>query len=78
MNSLHARGLLIALMMEAARTSETLVNFYQTTRRYNPEDSHLPVNSLLNKIKLIENTKLNKYRETELRVLGCSPRFAVP
>jgi type IV secretory pathway TrbD component len=31
----------IALMMEAARTSETLVNFYQATRRYNPEDSHL-------------------------------------
>jgi 16S rRNA C1402 (ribose-2'-O) methylase RsmI len=30
-----------ALMMEAARTSETLVNFYQTRRRYNPEDSHL-------------------------------------
>jgi hypothetical protein len=29
------------LTMEAARTSETLVNFYQTTRRYNPEDSHL-------------------------------------
>jgi hypothetical protein len=28
--------------MEAARTSKTLVNFYQTTRRYNPEDSHLP------------------------------------
>jgi hypothetical protein len=28
-------------MMEAARTSETLVNFYQTTRRYNPEDKHL-------------------------------------
>jgi hypothetical protein len=27
-----------ALMMEAARTSETLVNFYQNTRRYNPED----------------------------------------
>jgi hypothetical protein len=27
--------------MEAARTSETLVNFYHTTRRYNPEDSHL-------------------------------------
>jgi hypothetical protein len=30
-----------ALRMEAASTSETLVNFYQTTRRYNPEDSHL-------------------------------------
>jgi hypothetical protein len=28
-------------MMEAAGTSETLVNFYQTTRLYNPEDSHL-------------------------------------
>jgi hypothetical protein len=31
----------IALMMEAARTSETLVNFYQTTQRYIPEDSDL-------------------------------------
>jgi hypothetical protein len=30
-----------ALMMEAASTSETLVNFYQNIRRYNPEDSHL-------------------------------------
>jgi hypothetical protein len=28
-------------MMETARTSETMVNFYQTRRRYNPEDSHL-------------------------------------
>jgi hypothetical protein len=31
----------IALMMVAARISKTLVNFHQTTRRYNPEDSHL-------------------------------------
>jgi hypothetical protein len=31
----------VVLMMEAARTSETLVNFYQTTRGYNPEDSRL-------------------------------------
>jgi hypothetical protein len=39
----HFRGpsaSLIALMMEAARASKTLVNFYQTTWRYNPEDSH--------------------------------------
>jgi hypothetical protein len=30
-----------ALMMEAASTSETLVNFYQTTRRNNLVDSYL-------------------------------------
>jgi hypothetical protein len=28
-------------MMEAADTSEASVDFYQTTRRYNPKDSHL-------------------------------------
>jgi hypothetical protein len=28
-------------MMQAASTSETSVNFCQTTRRNNPEDSHL-------------------------------------
>jgi hypothetical protein len=33
----------ITLMMKAARTSEMLVNFYQTTWRYNPEDSYLYV-----------------------------------
>jgi hypothetical protein len=32
---------LITLMMEAASTSETSVNFYLTTWRNNPEDSHL-------------------------------------
>jgi hypothetical protein len=36
----------IALMMEEARSSETLVNFYQTTRCYNPEDSHLSMDVL--------------------------------
>jgi hypothetical protein len=30
-----------ALMMEAASTFETSANFYQTTRRNIPEDSHL-------------------------------------
>jgi hypothetical protein len=28
-------------MIKAASTSETSVNFYQTTRRNNPEDSHI-------------------------------------
>jgi hypothetical protein len=32
---------MIALMMETASIFEALVNFYQTTQRYNPEDSHL-------------------------------------
>jgi hypothetical protein len=31
------------MMMEAARTSEMLVNFYQTTWRYNPGDSNLSI-----------------------------------
>jgi hypothetical protein len=33
--------MIITLMMEAVRTSETLVNSYQCTPRYKPEDSHL-------------------------------------
>jgi hypothetical protein len=36
---------LIALMMEAASTPETSVNFYQTTQCNNPEDSHLHTRS---------------------------------
>jgi hypothetical protein len=37
-------------MMEAAITSETSVNFYQTTRHDSPEDSHLhtPAMRILN------------------------------
>jgi hypothetical protein len=31
------------LIMEEAGTSEASVNFYQTTRRKNPEDSHLHI-----------------------------------
>jgi hypothetical protein len=33
--------MIIALMMEAARTPETSVNLYQTTRNNNPEYSQL-------------------------------------
>jgi hypothetical protein len=32
---------LTGVMMEAASASETSINFYQATWRYNPEDSHL-------------------------------------
>jgi hypothetical protein len=31
---------IISTMMEAASTTETSLNLYQTTRRNNPEDSH--------------------------------------
>jgi hypothetical protein len=44
--------------MEAARTSETLVNFYQTTRRYNPEDNHLRTQRREN-LKSYEMNKAN-------------------
>jgi hypothetical protein len=46
-------------MMEAARISETLVNFYQTIRRYNPEDSHLRTHRLEN-LKSYFTFMLNK------------------
>jgi hypothetical protein len=36
-----------ALMMEAASTSETSMNLYQTTRRNIPEDSHLHIRQKL-------------------------------
>jgi hypothetical protein len=32
---------LVTLVIEAASTSETSVNFYQSTRHFNPEDSHI-------------------------------------
>jgi hypothetical protein len=51
---------LIALMMDAARTSETLVSFYQTTQRYNPEDSHLHTHRRENFQSYSENTLVEK------------------
>jgi hypothetical protein len=36
-------SIVIALMMEAASTFETSVNFYQTIWRMNPEGSHLSI-----------------------------------
>jgi hypothetical protein len=53
-------------MMEAERTSETLVNFYQTTRSYNPEYSHLRVSG--RKIWCLIRSR-KKYSETILNEL---------
>jgi hypothetical protein len=39
----NLRVSLIALMTEATITAETSVSIYHTTRRYNPEDSHLHI-----------------------------------
>jgi hypothetical protein len=39
--------MLIALMMKAAGTSETSVDFYETSRRNFPEGSHLYVSFIL-------------------------------
>jgi hypothetical protein len=38
---LAASMMMMTMMMETATTSVTPVNVYQTTRRNNPEDSHL-------------------------------------
>jgi hypothetical protein len=57
----------MAMMMEAARTSETLVNFYQITRRYNPEDSHLHTLRRENLQSYLRRVQL-KDRETDGRI----------
>jgi hypothetical protein len=59
-------------MMEAVRTSETLVNFYQTTWRYNPEDSHLCIHcrenlkSYLDESKFVDSESVDS---TEVKIL---------
>jgi hypothetical protein len=52
------RDYLVALMMEAVSNSETLVNFYETTRRNIPEDCHLQVVQSLQLIHLFGSTLL--------------------
>jgi hypothetical protein len=39
--SVNSMKMAVFWVVAPRRTSETLVNFYQTTRCYNPEDSHL-------------------------------------
>jgi hypothetical protein len=60
------------VMMEAVQTSETSVNSYQSTRRYNPEDSHLQANSrsAANKIVAFHGTRLFINRVHRNPVLG--------
>jgi hypothetical protein len=59
---------LIALMMEAARTSETLVNFYQTTRRYTPDDRHLQQFTVLN--EAVEQAKYLQMKHRPSHIFG--------
>jgi hypothetical protein len=58
-------------MMEAARTSATLVNFYQTTQCYNPEDSHL-LFFHLNCWKYIQNSKIESISVTFVSIYLCN------
>jgi hypothetical protein len=53
--------------METASTSEMSVNLYQTTRRYNPEDSHLHTQRRKN---------LESYMYETRRTRGSSKRIA--
>jgi hypothetical protein len=54
-----AASIIIALMMKAASTSETSVNFYQTTQRNIPEDSYLFMNPVHNFTQHFPKTYFN-------------------
>jgi hypothetical protein len=63
-------------MMEAARSSETLVNFYQTTQRYNPEDSQIRTHRREN----LRSYKLNNvmYELNKQEILSSTPTTLHP
>jgi hypothetical protein len=52
-----------ALMMEASETSETLVNSYQSTWHYNPEDSDLYTHRLENLKSYVWNAYKREFSE---------------
>jgi hypothetical protein len=79
------------LMMEAVSTSEASVNFYETARRYIPEDSHLHTHRLENLkphvlqvvvITIFNNTILfcgrNCYLNTYTVYINLLERFSKP
>jgi hypothetical protein len=50
-------------MAEAASTSETSVNFYETTRRNNPEDSYLQLNNCLShRVNTVLRKELKRFK----------------
>jgi hypothetical protein len=57
---------LMMLMVEAVTTTETSVNSYQSTRRYNPEDSH---------IHNYRSQNLKSYLNTTVLKISDSPYF---
>jgi hypothetical protein len=63
-------------MMDAARTSETLVNFYQTARRYYPEDSHLRTHSRENLKSYVEDVVLRKFMIMKQKILSAFNKSA--
>jgi hypothetical protein len=54
-SEVRAISVIIALMMEAARTSETSVDIQLRTRQYIPEDSELEYTCLYLKYKITAN-----------------------
>jgi hypothetical protein len=50
----------ITLMMKAVGIYETSVNFYQTTRSYNPEESHLQIRRRENLVSHMPDTVYNR------------------
>jgi hypothetical protein len=66
----------IALMMKAAGTSETSVNFYQTTQRNIPEDSHLLHHFLVSCTSCKEHKKMSLI--ITLEILNLSDKQNIP
>jgi hypothetical protein len=62
----------IALMMVAASTSETSINFYQTTWHNNPEDSHLHSGSTRRKKCALHLIKYDAVMGNQLNITPCT------